>query len=700
MMQMIRLLRLWLSRYQCRKAARRGYAIAEENLRETAKAIKGVSDSLSKCLMSLENGSVRTPEVVSQLKEQLSRVVTNLENLQRKSELHLEERRKHLDVFSITIFGRTMTGKSTLMEILTHGDGQSIGAGAQRTTRDIRRYQWNGLEILDVPGIAAFEGEGDQEIAFKAASQADLVLFLITDDAPQPVEAECLAQIRRLGKPVLGICNVKTAINDEEDLLLFLQDSDSFDQSRIDELLAQFHLFADQHIPGMRIPFVVSHLLSRFLAYQPDYKQHRGKLLKTSRFDAVESCIVDEVIRRGPFLSVKSFVDESAAPMMELTDQLFDFSAQNTSSERVLGNKIRQLRNWEKDFKSSGQERINTLISKSMDALRDEAYTFAEDHYDDRHADKNWKRLVETSGVIRKVEKLQKELLDECNEALREVARELESEISLVTSLSSDRYIRMDTIFDLKRAWNWGTNILAGGLGIAALVLGIGPLGLAAVVVGIGGWLISLLFDDREKQVRGAREKLRRMLDENINKMEGDLRKKIGDWFQQELLKKMDAFLDDLEAVKSGVFALADTQLNLAQALNKRQKELEHILVKEALNELSAQNLLDSIVDVARVPGFAIMLLIRPNVVFPEQIRRELENLLDEQIWFVIDTKNEFSILTQAIGRNCEKSKISIEEKIHVAHVHLDNLDVVTKARVRLARQLTGLNIIKQREIV
>ena len=51
---------------------------------------------------------------------------------------HIEEKKQKLSNFSITLFGRTMAGKSTLMEILTNGDGKSIGLGAQRTTRDIR----------------------------------------------------------------------------------------------------------------------------------------------------------------------------------------------------------------------------------------------------------------------------------------------------------------------------------------------------------------------------------------------------------------------------------------------------------------------------------------------------------------------------------------------------------------------------------
>lgn len=682
---------------QCRSAARRGYDIAKENLRETAKAIGDVSKSLSQCLKSLEDGAVRTPGIVDQIKAQLSGVVNELEQLQRTSESALEERRKRLDSFSVTLFGRTMAGKSTLMEILTRGDGQSIGTGAQRTTRDVRRYSWNGLEVTDVPGVAAFEGAEDEELAFTAASNADLILFLITDDAPQPVEAEWLARVRRLGKPVLGICNVKVAVDDDDDLLLFLRNPDRFfDRIRLEQLINQFQAFADQHVPGKPVPFVATHLRSRFLAQQPQYAQQRDRLLAASRFDGVESRIVREVVGRGRFLRVKSFVDGAVVPMMDLADVLLEFSAQNSSNGRVLIGKWRQFREWSQKFRKHGQARINTLVSKTMDTLRGEVPSFAEDHYEDRSAGESWKKLVESSGVNRKVENLAKELLDECQKALSEVGRELKSELSLVVSLSADRHIKMDRIFNSKSAWKWGTTILAGGLAIARLIFVIGPLGWAAAAVGGIGRLFSWFFDDREEKARRAREKLTKRLLGNIDKMERELRKSLGDWFHQKLLREqVYVLLNDLGAVTSSLFELADAQRTLAWTLNDRQKALARTLVEEALVQLKAENLKDSIVDIARVPGLATMFVIAPNTTFPGQVRDGLERLLGEQIWFVVDTKSRFSILAQAIGRDCDRNKISIEEKIRVAHVPLDDLGPVAKARIRLAQQLTGLHVMR-----
>jgi hypothetical protein len=70
-----------------------------------------------------------------------------------------------------------------------------------------------------------------------------------------------------------------------------------------------------------------------------------------------------------------------------------------------------------------------------------------------------------------------------------------------------------------------------------------------------------------------------------------------------------------------------------------------------------------------------------------------MENLLGEQVLLTIDSKNKLSILSQSIGKNCEKKRISIEEKTRVAYIPVNNFDQGTKLRVRLAQQLTGLHI-------
>jgi hypothetical protein len=682
---------------ECRNAAQRGYTIAKSHLKKTSAAVKRVSRSLNECLKNYEDGSVRTPGFVNQIKHQLNSVSNELEQLQMETEENLEKRKERLDFFSVTLFGRTMAGKSTLMEILTNGDGESIGKGSQRTTRDVRNYEWKGFEVTDVPGVAAFEGEEDEELAFQAAEQADLVLFLVTDDAPQDAEAECLARIRRLGKPILGICNVKAAVDNEDDLLLFLRKPErAFDEKRLNDLLNQFHEFTEQHVPGKRIPFVKTHLRSRYIADLDHYEKYRDRLINASRFGDVESRIIKEITGRGTFLRIKSFVDGSAVPMLEFTDSLLEFSAQNSSSGRVLIDKRRQLQKWQENFKADSLERINTLVSKLMDDLRADVPDFAEEHYEDQNAGEKWNKHVNSAGNTEKIKALQRNIQNECKKAMSEVARELQKELSYVAELAGDRNIKMEGIFDTKRWLNWGVTGISGGLGIAALIIGSGPLGWVAAGVGVVGWLISLFLDDREKKARKGRQKLSEKLYENINNMEKKLREQLTNWFHKEIVfNQVHVLLNDLGVVTSSIFELADAQRTLAWAINNGQKELTKTMVTEALSKINALGMEYHIRDFARIPGSATMFLIGPDTHFPEPIKKELEHLLGERIWFVIDTGNAKSTLTQAIGRGCDRNKISIEEKLKVAHVPIRELDAMTLTRVKLAQQLTSLHVMQ-----
>lgn len=175
---------------QCRNAADKGYKLAADKYAEIRETLREEEEKIAE--------TNRKQNELSQVKNSslIEDQMKGMEFLKKRVEsigddviaLHAQQKD-----FSIVLYGRTMAGKSTLMEVLTHGDGKSIGKGAQRTTTDVRSYYWNGLKIIDVPGVCSFESEEDDKVAFEAAKTADLVLFLLTDDAPQEGEARALA---------------------------------------------------------------------------------------------------------------------------------------------------------------------------------------------------------------------------------------------------------------------------------------------------------------------------------------------------------------------------------------------------------------------------------------------------------------------------------------------------------------------------
>lgn len=159
---------------ECKKSAKAGYKIASGQEKNLNKVLSVAKEKVRSALYDFSNSPCYSPEATSLLEGQLSDIEQAFLNLSFAFQEDLENLRSNMSKFSITLFGRTMAGKSTLMEILTEGNGETIGKGAQRTTRDIRKYTWNELEITDVPGIGAFEGEDDEQIAFEAAKTVPL----------------------------------------------------------------------------------------------------------------------------------------------------------------------------------------------------------------------------------------------------------------------------------------------------------------------------------------------------------------------------------------------------------------------------------------------------------------------------------------------------------------------------------------------
>lgn len=251
----------------CAASAGRGYKVAKHHVNELEENIRITGSEISKCLGSHDGTAIRTTELVANLTDQLNVNIAELETLNNIAHATLEENKKRLKTFRITLFGRTLAGKSTLMEILTDGDGSTIGTGKQRTTQDVRVYKWHELEITDVPGIAAFGGQQDEELAFEAAIQADLVIFLITDDGPQPEVARCLSHVKRLGKPTLGICNICMADRDETDLIMTLKQLEPrYSSLDLKQLIKQFNELTNSFGAGRHTYFLFTHLDLQFLA--------------------------------------------------------------------------------------------------------------------------------------------------------------------------------------------------------------------------------------------------------------------------------------------------------------------------------------------------------------------------------------------------------------------------------------------------
>ena len=81
---------------------------------------------------------------------------------------------------SLAFAGQYSAGKSTIISALTGRSDIAIGAGI--TTDQTSEFDWNGVTVMDTPGIHTSLRPDHDEITYRAISQSDLLVFVITNE--------------------------------------------------------------------------------------------------------------------------------------------------------------------------------------------------------------------------------------------------------------------------------------------------------------------------------------------------------------------------------------------------------------------------------------------------------------------------------------------------------------------------------------
>ena len=673
---------------KCRQAAEEGYKLARDNYAEIQNTLSKAKSRVASANAEQSKVSrIQNTELIKAQEKELGKLEKSIGSIG----YSLENLRKSQKDFSIVVYGRTMAGKSTLMEILTHGNGKSIGNGSQRTTRDVRDYYWNGLKITDVPGICAFEGAEDEKLAMDAAKSADLILFLLTSDAPQADEAACLAQLKKLGKPVLGLINVKMSFNINDDLdIEDLQDLMS-NTSNVDAILSQFKKFAASHNQDWSgIKFVATHLLAAFQS-----QDKNDKIFEISRFPEVEEFILEKVRNDGRFLRIKTFVDSVAVPMNNIILAIYRQSGNALIESDIWLDKRVQLGEWRKDFLARSQKKLDAMYDELSDILHKEIYRFSESHYEDEKVNENWPRAFQNLGFDTKYQNLLQSFSNECERKRRELSDELTQELSL--SLGN----KMSTGIELEGTTTWGQYGAAalgglGGLGgfVAARAIGFAfpPLGIALGVISFVGWLFS---DSKEEKIRKAKAKLREDLQDPSFEMLSKMHSQVIEVFNKEILDKaVDEFWDMLADYQHMLARLGQSQSEMADNLFYNYQNLNAVMLDEAVDYVNAGSYSNA-KNILRIPGeHCVLLADRSNL-----NANAISDLLGEK--FITMKPKEKLIDTVEIVLGCDYEveshwmEFDTEEKEAEKAYSIIPKDKVDETKFKLAQQIAGIPIIE-----
>ncbi len=540
---------------------------------------------------------------------------------------NLNELNEREDDFSIVLYGRTMAGKSTLMEILTNGEGRSIGNGSQRTTRDVRAYSWNGLKIYDLPGVCAFEGRADEDKAREAARKADLTIFLITDDAPQQAEAHCLAELKKNGKPVLGIVNVKYSLSDRNNakrkIDLKQLEKKLGDDSKINSIIAQFKALAPEG-SFEDIPFVYAHLQSAFFSQAK--RENDPHLYELSNFAAVENFILDKVQRDGKFLRLKSYIDAVARPMQYSIAALYEQSRDTCIACNSYNENIDKVLEWRKSFLDYGRSQMNDFLANIRSQFNSKIDWFVDNYYDDSSAESVWQRTVNNMDIGGQCQNFIIEMSEEAKRNMRRFSEDLTQDMSFGSIQVEVPSITMADLTD------YGEGLR---LGIGAAVL-LGPVGWAA---GLAGMAFSFLFDSRSKKIREQKNKIRRDLNDVRDKTLSKIDDQLVDAFNDKILhEQVNAFIDNLFDMTASLRRLAYTQNKIADTINDQYGDLNFEMFSNALRYVNNPYGINGIMT-ARLVGKELIVFSTNEV--PEASRKNVSDLLGEKVRaFTVDEDN------------------------------------------------------------
>lgn len=632
---------------QCNQVAKEGHADAKQYLSVIKNALQEADSIIGTCKTSIDDLHIsdsltgKEPSFQDIVKEQLETLRRDFWQTFNDCSNDLREKANETNRFNVTVFGVTQAGKSTLMSILTKGHEDAIGKGGQRTTRDVRSYDWNGLTIIDVPGIGAVQGQEDSQLADAAAVYADLILFLLSSDSPTDEEAEWLVHLKRKDKPILCIINFHESIADEMDLDIFLQNPGYYIRSsKMEEVKKQFLEFVHKRLPDEHLDIQVSHFLARKMADNPAYRDYREQLLKASHFEVVERSIIRTVINNGVLYRKKCFLSIIDNPLYKQMDGMITFYRQTKGLHDLAFQKKQEFETWKENFVTGLDSKTNDLVKGCFDPVKAEMKAFVDDHIKDRDFNRQLNKFLAEKKIGEKVKKKRDEIIQKAHKDVEAFFTDLakEGKFTMKWAHLSEGGVR---IHDWQRIVKWSGIVLE-----------------VVSAVFTGGWTlilvpITFVLDRIARKMRTKDEKIaeyKKKTLASINRNMDKQRDKITGQVQADLIKNLEngLFKDAgrrFYIMKISIEAMLEGQRHLVRRYNQCHREVNRKLVANILDSMGYKPEDYASLQVARIPGKWTMLVPGDETIWKRHGEKEASHSLCQNISAQLGNQEKVSVL-------------------------------------------------------
>lgn len=206
---------------------------------------------------------------------------------------------------SIAFIGQYSAGKSTIIKALTNIDEIEIGAGI--TTECATKYLWNGIYVVDTPGICSELRPDHDEKSYAAINSSDMLVFVISNELfddylanhfrdlaiDKDKAGEMLIVVNKMERTALG--NVK------EQQEIICNDIEKVIQPYTTE--------------QMRLSFIDAKTYLDYLNEKDYDLEYAEELLEASGFEKFEESLNDFIKNRG-------IASKLTTPLYEIESQL------------------------------------------------------------------------------------------------------------------------------------------------------------------------------------------------------------------------------------------------------------------------------------------------------------------------------------------------------------------------------------------
>lgn len=546
-------------------------SVIEDALERMARAVEVIKDTqMSGGKTDVLKGDA--PDKVQESLDKVANVVEGQSSLLRQ-ELHHYQNGLEWDKLCVVMYGPTNSGKSTIIEALSGGDGQTIGTGEKDYTLKSREIQFGPLLLVDTPGIEG--GEGELRLDTQAAVRKAHIVLVVTGTNKEPEKGvlDKVAEDAQRAGEILSILNVRGLPTAYKRRTCLGTRNTPEVEERIRLAMAQ--VFADRYTTHLNLnaylAFVAAHRASRF----PSEHHQRHRELTAEIFGSFDNATTVSDI--GQLVSKLDELMREAQPRIlwgngfKAITVLGDVSSNFSKAASSLDDATKLWNKAIRDAKAESSLAINRsrararqTISSRLSHLSIELKATVQNGVDSGLSSSALKSKFQSA--IKSVEPDLRNILYKESNALRE---DLKVEMDRIHERMNVRLLVTD--FDLpdmdKILRDVSPSVVREMVDTLLSVLGTVLAGLINPILGIITGIVAGLrkiwewfFGGRDKQKRKARTEAGRLIDREMTKV----REKLGD--------KIDEGWDKLDAQ---VLSHLDEAERLASAFQNASRSLK-----------------------------------------------------------------------------------------------------------------------------